>query len=141
MLEIVKRLDSVKKSDKIFLLGIGQGAQYAEAAACELGDKIAGMIFYYPKFEPDYFSSDFIEKCYQEDQTISMSNYISKYRGPVMLVHGERDKVTDMDNSQQMLGCYDNAVLNILPKESHEFSIVGRKKAIGYCTEFIEKHE
>ena len=58
VLEIIRRFMSFKETNSIFLLGIGQGTQYADAAACVLPDRINGVISYYPKFSSEYFSSD-----------------------------------------------------------------------------------
>ena len=56
-----------------------------------------------------------------------------------MVIHGKKDKVVEVQKSEKLLECYDNAVLNILPRESHEFTFWGRKKAVDLCCGFIEK--
>lgn len=133
--EIIKHLKKSKHTRNIVLLGINKGAAYAEAVASKMPELINAMIFYYPQFDENLYDEEFQEKCYQEEK----DDYTSKFRGSVMVIHGKKDKVVEVQKSEKLLECYDNAVLNILPRESHEFTFWGRKKAVDLCCGFIEK--
>lgn len=139
IVEIIKRFKKSKYTKEIFLLGIGKGAGYADSAANKIADTISGLIFYYPQFTINVLDAEFLEECYQEDKNIDTYNYVSKYQGPVLIVYGEKDKCADLIEYETILDCYQNAELNILEKEPHEFTCFGRKKARDLSCEFVNK--
>ena len=139
IVEVVKRVKKSKYTKKLFLLGIGRGADDVENALGILSNDVDGLIFYYPEIESSVFNSDFIEMCYQEDKKVDRKNYCSKFRGPVLMVHGERDEKVSVKNVRNLLDFYENATLNIISREAHGFSVLGRKNAADLCENFIEK--
>ncbi len=139
IVEAVKRVRKSKYTKELFLLGIGRGADDVENALWKLSNDIEGLIFYYPEIECSIFNSDFIEECYLEDKKVDRKNYCSTFRGPVLMIHGERDEKVSVKSVKKLLDCYENATLNIISRESHDFSVLGRKNAVDLCESFIER--
>ena len=63
------------------------------------------MILYSPEFTDELYGEEFQEECYQEDKMY----YVSKFKGPVLIVQGEKDKMAEMKTAEKLLNCYDNA--------------------------------
>lgn len=135
--EIVNRFKKSKYTKEIILLGVGKGATYAEALASKMPEVIQAMIFYSPEFDDELYGEEFQEECYQEDKV----DYISKFKGAVLMIQGEKDKMTEMKNPEKLLGCYENAELNILSGQLDKFSVFQRKRVADLSYEFIEKQK
>ena len=133
--EIIYRIKKSKYTKEVVLLGVGKGAAYAEVLSSKMPETIRTMILYSPEFTDELYGDEFQEECYQEDKMY----YVSKFKGPVLIIQGEKDKVAEMKTSEKLLNCYDNAQLNVLPGRLDEGPFWIRKRAADLSSEFIKK--
>lgn len=62
---------------------------------------------------------------------------IRNYSGPVLIIHGDKDKVVDISYGRRATEVYKHAEFVCLPGESHGFIGAGRKKAAQLSYEFL----
>ena len=132
---------------QLVLCGFSMGGMVSALAAAELGDEIAGLILVYPalsacddarkgkalgaRFDPhnppEEFATKkppvtlgrrFIEDAFAVEDWLDR---IGKYRGPVLLMHGESDKVVPIIYSEMAASVYDNVRFVRFPHAGHIF--------------------
>ena len=116
-------------SEEIVLMGCSQGGFVSAIAASRLQDKISKLVLFYPalcipddaragkmifaKFDPEHIP-DIVRcgpmklgKCYVED-VIGIDPYqeIKEFTGDVLIVHGTRDKIVDIEYSKRAYELY-----------------------------------
>ncbi|MDE6167953.1 MAG: lysophospholipase [Acetatifactor sp.] len=115
--------------EEIVLMGCSQGGFVSAIAASRLQDKISKLVLFYPalcipddaragkmmfaKFDPGHIP-DIVRcgpmklgKCYVED-VIGIDPYqeIKEFTGDVLIVHGTRDKIVDIEYSKRAYELY-----------------------------------
>lgn len=155
VVEHIAKLDFVDP-DRIFLLGGSQGGIVTALAAAELGDRIRGIILYYPAFcIPDNWRHRFDETDIPETvdfwgltlgkvfftsmQELYPFDIIGNYKGAVLIIQGERDSIVLVADSQRAADIYENCELIVLENEGHGFSPDGTATAIAASLDFIKK--
>lgn len=157
LLRIIDQLSTLDyiDSEHITLIGESQGGMVSALVASELKDRIERLVLVYPalcikddwvKMYPDVNEGpdtlDFwglkLSKTYYRDlYDLDVFKTITKYEGPVIIVHGDHDPVVNVSYSIQAQKEYRNARLEILPGEGHGFSRDGSKKSIAFIREFL----
>lgn len=70
-------------------------------------------------------------------QNLDIIGTAAKYNGPVMLLHGDRDRIVPMWCSENLLKAYgDNAALKVISGENHTITR-HRKTVIASAVEFF----
>ena len=64
---------------------------------------------------------------------------IGAYEGPVIIIHGTKDRFVPLSSSEKAVKEYKDASLIILEDQPHGFDSDGQEKAIGYLNEFISE--
>lgn len=138
----------------LVLCGFSMGGMVSALAAAEIGDEISALILVYPalsvpddaekgralgaRFDPKDPPETFYTKYppvklgrkFVED-ALSLSDWMDRigaYRGPVLLMHGESDRVVPIIYSEIAASVYDNVRFVRLPHAGHLFWQPGAKK-------------
>ncbi|MGN0666587.1 MAG: alpha/beta hydrolase [Huintestinicola sp.] len=134
--------------DDICLYGESQGGFISALTAAAMGDDIKGLFMLYPAFcIPDdwkrraeagmpakmdvmgmMLSPKFVEGIPEED----IFNCVSRYRGRVLLVHGDSDCLVNVDYARRAAAEYENIRYEEVSGEGHGFSPDGRKKLVSF---------
>jgi len=149
-------------TENISLLGCSQGGFVSAMVTKKYSSEINKLIMFYPalcipddarkgtfiiyKFDPNNIP-DLIGKfpmklggCYAK-AVINMDVFeeIGGYDGPVLLFHGDSDKIVPVDYSRKAKDLYKNCQYHELPGADHGFRGADDKKACSILTEFISK--
>ncbi len=143
-------------SNSLTLLGCSQGGFVSALVAAKYPEKIEKLILIYPalcipddaragkmilaRFNPNnipdkiYCGTMKLGRCYVED-VINMDSFeeIAPYEGPVLLIHGDKDSIVDLEYSKRAAEVYKNAQLCVIEDGQHGF--YGKQDAI--CKEHI----
>ncbi len=146
-------------NDELFLMGCSQGGFVSALFAAKHPEMVSKLSLFYPalcipddaragkmmfaKFDPnnlpEYINCGPMKlgRCYPAD-VLEMGPYeeIAPYEGPVLIVHGTKDSIVDLEYSNRAQKTYHNARLEIIEGGSHGFSRKHDAIAIGYLREF-----
>ncbi len=151
--EHIASLDFVD-AERIYLLGGSQGGLVTALAATELREKIRGIILYFPALcIPDNWRHRFDETGIPETvefwgltlgrefftsmKELYPLDVIGEYKGPVLIIQGDRDSIVLREDSEKAAEIYENCRLVVLKGEGHGFSPEGTKKAIAEMLDFL----
>ena len=131
----------------LVLCGFSMGGFVSALAAAELGEEIAGLILVYPalsasddarkgkalgaRFDPHDLPAEFSTKKppvtlgrrFIED-AFAVENWldrIGEYKGPVLLIHGENDRVVPIIYSEMAASVYEHVRFIRMPHAGHIF--------------------
>ena len=153
--------------NNLFLIGCSQGGFVSAITASQLKEQVKGLILLYPalsipddarnghmmfaKFDPNNVPDTFycgpmkLSSTYVTD-VIDLDPYeiISKYKGNVLILHGDNDNIVDITYSEKALEAYTeagaNAEFEIIEGGGHMFfNPCHAKTAIKYIKAFINK--
>lgn len=132
-------------SDELLLMGCSQGGFVSALTAAKHPGLVNKLVLFYPalcipddaragkmmfaRFDPNNIPEMIncgpmkLGRLYAAD-VIGMDpiREISTYSGPVLIVHGTKDKIVNLSYSQQSAASYKNAMLHIIEKGGHGFS-------------------
>ena len=61
---------------------------------------------------------------------IDIYAHIPAYQGPVLILHGDRDRLVPLSYSERALDAFDHAELVVMPGQGHGFLFSGRREAM-----------
>ncbi len=138
------------KKDRIFLAGESQGGFVSCHLASEHPELFAGLILWYPAFNmPDACRKRIEEdagglfgftvgSAYDEAAaSVNIYERIKNYKGPVLILHGDRDRTVPMDYSKKAVDIFTDARLVTLPGEHHGFEGKMSRRAEELSVAFI----
>lgn len=129
----------------LFLSGHSQGGLVAALVAGMEADRISGLILRAPAFmipqaaregnllgyriDPDHIPDSFSTiKNLELDgnyvriaQTIHVEEAVDRFKGPVLILHGEEDDTVPLEDSRKMSNRYRHCDLVVMPGETHHF--------------------
>ncbi len=146
------------------LMGCSQGGFVSAMAAAKLKEEVGRLVLFYPafcipddarsgkmmwaKFDPDNIPDTFrcgpmkLGKCYPESVLdVQYEEMIRPYEGPVLIVHGDEDKIVNISYAKKAAQTYQDATLKIIPGAGHGFKRKEDEKALKYVEEFIKGAE
>ena len=141
-------------AEAIFLFGGSQGGFVSALVAEKRGEEIAGLILLYPAFcIPDDWRRRFCgqeipatlelwgmtlgQGYFQEACALSPLRYC--YQGPVLIMHGDEDKVVALSYSEKAAKGYQNAEIEVFAGEGHGFSEAGMHRVEGMALSFVRR--
>ena len=168
-LDHVRQLSYVDRS-KVFLMGCSQGGLVSALVAAKRASEVAGLVLFYPalcipddarrgkmmfaRFDPNNVPAHFwcgpmkLGRCYAKDaMCLDPFKDIEPYTGPVLIVHGTKDKIVDARYAEEAYRRYDecrdasnDVELVMIDGGGHGF--VGRydKEALGVLEVFIREN-
>ena len=149
--------------DELLLMGGSQGGCVSALFAAKHPKMVEKLVLFFPalcipddaragkmmlaKFDPANIPEQFscgpmkLGRCYPAD-VMNLGPYeeIAPYEGPVLLVHGTKDNIVDLEYSKRAQKAYKNARLEIIEGGAHGFSPKHDEIAIGYLCEFAERN-
>ena len=153
----IKTLDVVDR-ENLFLLGESQGGCVAGITVPRHQDDVRAMVQYYPAFcIPDdarkrFASASEIPETYRvfnrkigrvyAEKLLGFDIYqeIVPYDRPVLIIHGDADRVVDVFYSRRAAEVYTDARFVCLPGEDHSFSGKGKLQAAKLAFDFFTAH-
>ena len=152
------RSQEIVDENKLFLMGGSQGGLVTSLVAEEAEDLVQGMILYFPALNipedwRDHFKTvDDIPEVFDlwgmnlgRNFFLSIRDFdtfahIGGFSKDVLVIHGDRDSIVIVENSECAKKLYKNMELVVLPGEGHGFSPAGTEKATALMLDFLEKH-
>ncbi len=144
-------------SEKVVLFGGSQGGLVSALAAAERPDSVRALAMYFPALcIPDDWEKKYADpqeapetidfwgltlgRCFVEDvHHLDVFGTIGKFRGNVMILHGDKDDLVPYSYSERAAGVYDRVRLIRMEGEGHGFSEQGNKTAMGNILEFLNE--
>ena len=140
-------------ADRLFLQGESMGGFVSAFVAAQMTESIKSLILWYPAFViPDdskrrlasgdnmCFGLEICPDFNKAAADIDIYSTISKYTGPVKIIHGDQDVVVSIDYSRRAVDVYSDALLTVIPGAGHGFDEEDSKKAREESIEFIIQH-
>lgn len=142
----------------LYLLGESQGGCVAAITAPEYAQSIRALILYYPALcIPDDARKKFsdaeeipevykimgrkVGKIYAENLLhYDIYREISDFGNPVLILHGDADKIVDVSYARRAAQKYAKAKLKCYPGETHGFTGKGKLEAAKDSYEFLEEN-
>lgn len=149
-------------SEELLLAGCSQGGFVSALVAADMPDAVSRLVLFYPalcipddaragrmmfaKFDPNNLPEKFrcgpmkLGRCYPAD-VIGMDPFreIAGYSGPVLILHGTKDKIVNISYSERAAEVYRKTAdtcLYVIEKGAHGFSRKHDKLAIAKLREF-----
>lgn len=141
--------------EKLFLFGGSQGGLVTALAAAERPQDVRGVILLYPALcIPDDWQRQFPTEAdipahytlwgvrlgrgyFESARKTDVFARIGQYTGPVLLLHGDADKVVPIAYSRRAEKLYPQARLIEFAGEGHGFSAKGNSAVAAYTAQFI----
>ena len=123
----------------IVLIDESQGGLVSALTAAQMKDKVSKLVLVfpalcipgnwrarYPKLTDipevtELWNVKMVRHFFEEIHDMNTFKIIGKYRGPVLIVQGDKDQVALMENSKRAQKLYHNARLHIIPGAGHGF--------------------
>lgn len=158
VMDQIKALDYVD-GDQMFLFGLSQGGFVSAYTAAQRPDDVKGLVLFYPAFvlQETYFQQyDSVEDIPDEEfesmgvplgaiyakdaRSFDIYEEIGKYKGDVLICHGDKDTLVDLSYSEKAVEVYDSAELKVIQYGEHGFQGKLAREATGYTVEFLQAH-
>lgn len=126
-------------SNRVYLMGESQGGFVSAYVAGKIPDQIAGLVLLYPAFvlqddakkrveaygngpQATIVMGTQIGAIYNQDAlSFDIYQVLAGYRKPVLIVHGDSDKIVPLAYSERAQASYHQAQLLVLPGAGHGF--------------------
>ncbi|MBE7017872.1 MAG: alpha/beta hydrolase [Ruminococcaceae bacterium] len=147
---------------ELLLMGASQGGFVSALTAAKHPGLVEKLVLLYPalcipddaragkmmfaKFDPNNIPEKLrcgpmkLGKCYVAD-VIGLDPFeeIKVYEGPVLIIHGTKDSIVNIDYARRAEKCYTNAKLHIIEKARHGFRGKIDLLALEYLSEFARR--
>lgn len=147
---------------ELLLMGCSQGGFVSALVAAKHPDLVNRLVLFYPalcipddaragrmmfaRFDPKTIPEWIncgpmkLGRCYPADvMDMDPIAEIKPYSGPVLIVHGTKDSIVNLDYSRQAQRAYPNAKLHMIEGGAHGFSKKHDAIAIAHLRRFLEK--
>ncbi len=143
--------------ERVVLIGESQGGFVSAYAASELKDTVSSLVLIYPALcIPDNWNSRYKteaeipdttylwrvplgKRFFMELRDFDVYGTITRYEGPVQIIHGSKDEIVPVRYSEEAMKKYKNAHLGIIPGAGHGFNPQERAVSNKFVKEFLEK--
>ena len=143
--------------EHIVLIGESQGGLVSALAAADLPQEISGLVLVYPALcIPDDWNGRYprvadipdttwlwgvplSKRFFLELRPMNVYREITKYQGPVQIIHGSRDAVVPLRYSEEAMKRYRDAHLGVIPGAGHGFGPAERRVANRFVEEFLTR--
>lgn len=144
--------------NKIVLIGESQGGLVSALAASENPEKIHKLVLVFPAFcIPEHHNGKFNtveeipdttyiwkvplgKKFFTELRDIKPFEVLSSYKRPVLIIHGDKDSVVPLSDSQKAIGIYPDVRLKVIPGAGHGFNPSDFRLSTSYITDFLHNN-
>ncbi len=156
--DFIYNMDGVDK-ERVYLFGGSQGGLVTALAAEERVEQVKAMALYFPAFNipndwrnmypnPENLGAtiDFWGLTLGKEFVVSMHEFdpfenIGSFNKNVYILHGDKDNIVALSNSQKAVDIYPNASLRVMPGEGHGFTPASGKIAMEEVLKFMEQNK
>ena len=154
---VIDRFLEDPRFSRVCLWGNSQGGFVSSYVAAERPEDVAALVLEYPA----YVLADFAKGQRRADGTfpetgwllgmrigrgyfealadMDIYGHIASYRGPVLILHGDKDRLVPLSYSQRALGAFEHAEMIVMPGQGHGFTGEGRREAMNMELAFLEE--
>lgn len=143
-------------NEKVVLIGESQGGLVSALAAAELRDTVSSLILVYPalcipdnwneryKSESEIPDTTYLwnvplgRRFFMELRDFDVYGTITKYTGPVQIIHGSKDEIVPLSYSEEAMKRYGNAHIGVIPGAHHGFKPHERLVSNEFVKEFLQ---
>jgi pimeloyl-ACP methyl ester carboxylesterase len=143
-------------SDNIILIGESQGGIVTALAGSAIPEKVNKLVLTFAAFcIPNHHNGRFGSvsvipdtsyvwnvplgrRFFEELRSMDAFAEMPKFSGPVLLVHGDKDSVVPVADSERAVGIYPNARLKIIKGAGHGFNPEEFELYMSWLTEFLK---
>jgi len=144
-------------SDNIVLIGESQGGLVTALTAASMRNDIKAAVLVFPALcIPDDWNKRYptVEEIpdttrmwnvplgrryFLELRDMNVFKAIKPYKGPVLIVQGDKDPVVSMDDSRRAVKGYKKARLHVIPGAGHGFNPVQQQESLREITTFLNE--
>lgn len=161
LLAVIDRVKTLGKVDPkhIYLLGESQGGMVSAITAAERSEDVRAMVLYYPAFcipedahkkfrnkeeipeKTEAFGLEISRNYYASVWDFDVFSYISEYKNPVLILHGDKDTVVDISYGKRGADSYTSGMFVRYPGEIHGFYAKGKQQAAKQSYTFFEQEK
>lgn len=154
---VIEKIKTVNTTDtdNLFLLGESQGG-FVTGITAPQHPEVKAVILYYPAFcipedartrhgsienipEAEHFMGSHLGREYSASVwDYDVYEAIKGYKGPVLIVHGDADKVVNVSYGRKAAEVYENADFICLKGEPHGFTADGKERAAQLTYSFLK---
>ena len=146
------------KGHRVILIGESQGGLVSAITAAELKDEVSQLVLVYPALcIPDNWRQRYPRRediqdvtelwgvrighrFFEEIHDMRPLDIIGRYRGPVLIVQGDADRVVSMDDSRRAQQLYrPGTALHVIPGAGHGFTPEEFQQEIQLLEPFLKK--
>lgn len=157
VLEDIRRRPDVDPG-RVFLFGESQGGFVSTYVAAEHPDEVRGLVLLYPAFVirhdaeakrlPDggiperqsVFEMPIGRRYVEDALSFDIYDMMGSYRGPVLVLHGDRDRIVPIAYSERAARTLLSAELVTMEGQGHGFSGRARERATELVLAFLERN-
>jgi pimeloyl-ACP methyl ester carboxylesterase len=144
-------------ASRIVLIGESQGGLVSALTAAKCKKDVSRLILVYPALcIPDNWNSRYprIEdipdttrlwnvpmgrRFFTELHSLKPFEEIKRYKRPVLIIQGDKDRIVSMDDSRKAVEIYKDARLHVIPGAGHGFKPKERENAVEQIISFLKK--
>ena len=141
---------------RIVLVGESQGGLVSALTAASRPKDVSQLVLIYPALcIPDNWNERYpkVEEIpdttrlwnvplgrpfFLEIRDLDVYKEIKRYKGQVLIIHGDKDQVAPLSYSERAVKTYKKAKLEVIPNARHGFNPTERALAIGWIKNFIK---
>lgn len=141
---------------RIVLIGESQGGLVSALTAASRPKDVSQLVLIYPALcIPDNWNERYpkVEEIpdttrlwnvplgrsfFLEIRDLDVYKEIKRYKGQVLIIHGDKDQVVPLSYSERAVKKYKKAKLEVIPNARHGFNPTERALAIGWIKNFIK---
>mgnify|MGYP000791714261 CR=1 FL=1 len=140
--------------DTLLLMGCSQGGIVSALTAAKHPDAVDRLVLFYPAFcIPDDWRRRFCGQAIPEtlelwgmtlgkgyfQEACALSPLWYSYKRPVLILHGDEDKIVSLSYSEKAAEKYGHAELEVFAGEGHGFSEAGMHRVEGMALSFVRR--
>ena len=161
LLKVIDTIKTLPQTDKnhLYLLGESQGGMVSAITAPQRKDDIRALALYYPAFcipfdarekfpskdvvpdEVKAFTLNIGGDYYRSVYDFDVYGEIGDYTGPVLILHGDQDKMVPHKYGKMGAEAYKNCEFYTLPGEIHGWTGKGKREAAARAYAFFENNQ
>lgn len=150
----VRELEEIN-AEQIFVFGGSQGGLVTALTVDEMWQEIKGMVLLYPAFciadnwnqrfqkkeeipeELEFWGMKLGRTFFETLQGFDVFSHIGKYKNKILVMHGDKDPIVDLEYSNRIKDSYPQVRLEVFKGEGHGFTDIGTEKMTEMLYQFI----
>lgn len=140
----------------VVLIGESQGGLVSALTAADIPSEVSRLILCYPALcIPDNWNSRYNvladipdttrlwnvpmgHRFFEEVHYLKPFDVIDRYKGPVLIIQGDKDRIVSMDDSRRAVAMYREARLHVIKGAGHGFRGTEQQEALEQIRDFLK---